>query len=205
MFGLTRLKTIAVAATLVAAAWVGAASATTVEATCGDDSRNYWLSSEDDTLVSITCYAVGEEISIFDEDLHQSLIEDGYEFASYIGQHVVIGDVSAFFSGLFELLGGVGGTFDVNQAVDAVLIFEMAPRLCGAQTLCDPVYGAFEISVTGATILEWAFTPHEQRGRGLNHVSVWLKPAEVPLPAAGLLLLGGLGALGVAKRRRKAA
>ena len=124
----------------------------------------------------------------------------------WISRYIIHIQFQRICSGLFDLLGGVGGTFSANQAVEAVLIFEMAPRFCGYKDLCDPVYAAFEITITGASILEWAFTPHEHRGGGLNHVSVWVKPAEVPLPAAGLLLLGGLGALGVAtKRRRQAA
>ena len=47
MFGLSRLKTYAFAATLIAAGWAGAASATTVSATCGDASRTFSLSSDD--------------------------------------------------------------------------------------------------------------------------------------------------------------
>jgi hypothetical protein len=44
-------------------------------------------------------------------------------------------------------------------------------------------------------------------GHGLSHANAWYKgetppPSEVPVPAAGLLLVGGLGALAAVRRRK---
>jgi hypothetical protein len=53
----------------------------------------------------------------------------------------------------------------------------------------------------------WASNQCRGFPKNVAHVSVYanVTPAPVPLPAAGLLLLWGLSALGLAKRRRKAA
>jgi hypothetical protein len=198
MLGLTRLKTCTVAVALALATWVGAAQASTVSATCGDDTRSYSLSSDDSAVTSLGCYATGTIPNFWDPALHASLTADGYSYTGTVANRGRTGDNSDF-TDMFSLLHGAGGAFDIADAVDVVLLFEMRPSYCDG-AFCEPIYAAFSVTTTAAALLEWSVSA---AGRGLGHVTIYSKVAPVPLPAAGLLLLGGLGALGAAKRRRQ--
>lgn len=46
--------------------------------------------------------------------------------------------------------------------------------------------------------------PGQSTIQGVSHITIYSNVAPIPLPAAGFLMLGALGALGVAARRRKA-
>ena len=189
MFGLTRLKTCSVAVALALTTWVGAAQASTVD--CGLDS----LSSD---AAAISCYGAGTMPNFLDTDLLSSIKAAGYLYTGTI-RTTPIADTSDF-ADLTALLGGTGGEFDANTAVDAILVFGMAPA-CTCMVGCSVTYAAFEVTTTAGELLAWSTSSPSY----LTHVTIYIKPAAVPLPAAGLLLLGGLGALGAAKRRRKTA
>jgi len=197
MYGLTQMKTLAMAA-LFAAASLGAAQAATVTSTCPDSGswdRTFTLSSGDANVTSIDCYGWGAGPAIQDPVLTGQLAADGYDYAGTVSDINPAGDTSGF-DDLYSMLGGEGGSFDTLGAYDAVLIFKVGPAICPSQTVpglpCVPAFAAFEISTTGDALLSWAT---DKCMDGLTHVSIYLKPAAVPVPAAGFLLLGALGAL----------
>jgi hypothetical protein len=79
----------------------------------------------------------------------------------------------------------------------------------GAQPAVGDIYGGYayfaissDVDVTSLTFVPGA--KNDNAGKP-DFALAGLVIAPIPLPAAGLLLLGGLGALGAAKRRRKAA
>jgi len=63
-----------------------------------------------------------------------------------------------------------------------------------------PGFAAFLLAdFINAVSGEWSVT----ESQSLSHVSLYANVAPIPLPAAGFLLIGALGGLGLMRRRRK--
>lgn len=67
-------------------------------------------------------------------------------------------------------------------------------------------FASYLLDMTAGTLGQWvtyALTNNGGNTPQVSHISLYTTPAPVPVPAAGLLLVGGLGAIAALRRRRK--
>lgn len=208
MFGLTAFKTSAAAVVIAATGWAGAASASTVEYVGTGQGTTYTISFDDDTAgqIGVTVTATGADADMlglgFDwggSALDADMDTGDFEFvSSNTGEEITGICVDAIACGPGLTFVGTGvGSFDYIVRMGAAgsgagLITDFSFYILTDESLDDVLTDSFGIRA-------------QSTEEGSIKLIEFTRVAEVPVPAAGLLLLGGLGALGVAKRRRKVA
>lgn len=195
MLGLNGLRNIALAAVLsLAAGAAGAATATcSVTDADGHPVSSYTVSGTD----SAGCYAWGNG-NINGNPTGDPLLT---------GSNTVNGTITPVATPYSDLtyLGApsytqVTGSSTVSGTIDIGTLGDGYTDLVLAIKFGDN-WASFMISAEDNPF-SYSITP--KRGAGVSHMGLYGVPAPVPLPAAGLMLLGALGGLTVVKRRRKA-
>ena len=202
MFHSRTLTTLATA--VVLAVWGGVAAASTTNCPgVGVDDRNFTLGTATAGPVDLanTCVAWGdknlesESVPYPADSLSAYLSSD--PFGTDYGLIDKSDDAGAgLLDSLASLHGTLGGTFsiDLTGLTDVILLFKV-----GGGNL-DPVYAAFLLAdFNGLVSGTWGVSG----SNSLSHVSLYANVAPIPLPAAGFLLIGALGGLGLMRRRRK--
>lgn len=113
------------------------------------------------------------------------------------------------FEGLLSITGlnATNGTWGLNLAVlpANVVLGPLYLALKSGEGNGDPDWAVFALN--GETAGTWKIVSPGPGSQALSHANLYgsYTVEQVPLPAAGLLLLGGLGGLAMVRRRRKAA
>jgi hypothetical protein len=200
---MNRVKTLLAASLLATAGWAGAASAATYSSCVGTgydltvhvpDAVDCEISDADQDFLNTDPLTVNEDGGFFDIDT--------WEFEGKIGE----GSMADAGDG-----EGKSGDYDLTSFFtgftgDIMLVFkDGVGSIVGYKLSLDDLAGSWTTPFTCPPFLS------NQGGcngfpKDVSHISVYsnLTPAVIPVPAAGLLLLGALGALGLVRRRRAA-
>lgn len=214
MFNLMSLKALGAVAALVTASWVGAASASTVTTYCpeggtsSDSVRNFSVTI-DDANGAADCLLTGTGNT--DTPANKAAIDLANGAGSLLDKSDDPGaDLITGVELITDPLGGTSGVWEIIVP-DGYILTDVSIAFKSGQGGGDPDWALFSLPddiLSGTWAIDNPLCSSGCSGyQSLSHGSLYgvLVPAPVPLPAAGLLLLGGLGALGLAKRRRKAA
>jgi hypothetical protein len=208
MLRVNGVKTLLAASALAVTGWAGAASAATYSSCVGTgydlsvhvpDAVGCEISDADQDFLNTNPLTVNEDGGFFDIDT--------WEFEGKIGE-----DLSG--DGYADLTGagdgeGQSGDYDLTSLFagltgDIMLVFkDGVGSLVGYTLSLDDLAGSWTTPFTCPP-----FESNQGRCNGfpkdVSHISVYSNVvAAIPLPAGGLLLVGALGALGLAKRRRR--